>query len=197
MTVTASPQDTLGYGEQFNPVGRGQLLLNGIAAQQALVNAPTNQNVKASQLAQLNALQMEAVDYFMASYWVSADQILATMPPPTTGRFGGYVSSQLTSIATRAAQVAALIAAGTPVSPIGNLAPQYSRAYPPSNSAYPLQGPDVFLYGLQTQLVDFLMATQVTPAWQILATMTGAQTWPYNYVSNYTWYSTSSEEMGI
>ena len=78
MTVTANPLDVPGvYGQ--GP-GKGTQVLNAVAAQQAVVNAAVGPFVTAAQ-AQLNLLQIEAVDYFMQSYWVAADQILATFAP--------------------------------------------------------------------------------------------------------------------
>ncbi len=180
MTVSAPTTDNYAAG-----------LLTGIAAVQALVNAPTNQAVKAAQIAQLNALQIQAVDHFMGTYWVSADQILATIAIPAGGpkAWATEIARLQGLIAIRQAQVNALIAAGAPVSPVGNEAAQYSTSYPPPMKGYPLTLPDADLYHLQQTLVDFLMTTNIVQASTILATMVGAQTYPYNgYVSNYTYY---------
>jgi hypothetical protein len=167
----------------------GAALLVGIAAVQTLVSSGQNLVALPAMQLQLNALQMEAVDHFMATYWVSADSILAAMPPPTNSRYGPFVTAQLAAITARAAVVAALIARGPLPITMGNQAPQYSRSYPEPMAGYPLTLPDTRLYGLQMQLVDFCMALSILPAAQILSTMSGVQTYPFNgYVSNYTSY---------
>lgn len=186
MTVVASPADVPPQGYSTG-LGKGAALLAEIAAIQAMVTAAANPRTAPALAARLNMLQMEAVDYFMGSYWVSADSILTTMTASMILPKAGdrHVTAALADIAARAAQVVILLAAGTPiVNPL-----QYSRAYPPSNSGYPLTGPDVYLYGLQTQLVDYCMLKAILPAALILSTMTGAQTYPWNgYTSTYTWY---------
>jgi hypothetical protein len=189
VTVAASPAD-LPPGTATNqpqPTGKGQSLLNAIATLQAAATAaPSNLSLAAA----LNAAQIAAVDYFMASYWVSADQILATFAPiPVNSKVGPFITASLAAISARAATVAALVAKGLPTITLGNQAPQYSVAYAPPNAGYPLTTPDVFWYQLNTQLVDFLMVNGILSAATILSTMTGTQTYPWNgYVSNYTFY---------
>ena len=160
----------------------GAALLAGIAAVQALVTTNASPAAQSAQVQQLNALQTEAVDHFMATYWVSADSILAVLPPATTGYCGAHISDALNQIAARAEKVAVIVARGLPVSPVGNEAPQYSVAYPLT------QVPDTYWYQLQLQLVDFCMANAVLPASLILSTLVGAQTYPFNYISDYTFY---------
>lgn len=183
MTVVASSADTA--GSKGNGLGKGQTLLNAIAAVQALVtSAPLN----LSAAAQLNLLQIEAVDYFMNSFWVSADKILAAFAPiPVNSRYGAYITAQLAAIATRAAAVATLVAQGLPTSTLGNQAPQYSVAY------LPYQVPDTYWYQLNTQLVDFLMWNGIVTASSILSTMTGAQTYAFAYNSDGQFFSPYSE----
>lgn len=186
MTVTASPLDVTGvYGQ--GP-GKGTQVLNAVAAQQAIVNAAPNPIQLIAAQAQLNLLQINAVDYFMGSYWVSADQILATFAPiPVNSRYGTYITAQLAVIAARAAAVAVLVAKGLPTSTLGNQAPQYSVAY------LPYQVPDTFWYQLNTQLVDFLMNNGIITAASILSTMSGAQTYPFSYNTNGQFFSPYSE----
>jgi len=164
MTVAAPSLDTAGAA-----------LLTTIAQMQVLVNAGTNGPVRESYRQTLGQLQMQAVDHFMATYWVSADSILATMPPSAPGRAGTFITGALTGIATRAAQVAVILARGLPVSTMGNDVPQYSTAWPL------VQTPDTYWYALQQYLIDWCMAQGVMSAAQILSTMTGAQTYPFNY----------------
>ena len=186
MTVIASPLDVPGiYGQ--GP-GKGTQVLNAVAAQQTVVNAAAGPFVTAA-AARLNMLQIEAVDYFMGSYWVSADSILAAFAPiPVNNRYGIFITAQLAMISARAAAVATLVAKGLPTSTIGNQGvPQYSIAY------LPYQVPDTFWYQLQTQLVDFLMQTSIVPAALILSTMTGVQSYAFNYNTNGQFFSPYSE----
>ena len=187
MTVTASPLDVTGvYGQ--GP-GKGTQVLNAVAAQQAIVNAAPNPIQLIAAQAQLNLLQINAVDYFMGSYWVSADQILATFVLPTTGRYGSYITSQLAQIAARLAQINQVPAQYSQVITVGNQAPQYPAYMPP----YPNTPPDSYWYQLQTQLVDFLMTHGVVLASTILSTMSGAQTYPFSYNTNGQYFSPYSE----
>jgi hypothetical protein len=203
MTVTASPNDLppgTATGTAGTGVGKGQSLLNQIAALQTAYNASVANSVNQRNLAfALNAEQIAAVDYFMATYWVSADQIIATMYPTyfTLPKVGdAFITAQRTKIAARLTQLAA-IGTGTPIgTPPGGTTTngaaqaQYSVAYPLPNSGYPLVTPDVLWYQLNTQLVDYAMRTgNILPASLILSTMTGTQTYPWNgYWSNYTSY---------
>ncbi len=186
MAVTASPLDVTGvYGQ--GP-GKGTQVLNAVAAQQIVANAAVGAFVPGAQ-AQLNLLQIEAVDYFMGSYWVSADQILATFVLPTTGRYGSYITSQLAQIAARLAQINQVPAQYSQVITVGNQAPQYPAYMPP----YPNTPPDSYWYQLQTQLVDFLMTHGVVLASTILSTMNGAQTYAFAYNTNGQFFSPYSE----
>ncbi len=187
MTVVASSADVTGvYGQ--GP-GKGTQVLNAVAAQQAIVNAAPNPIQLAAAQAQLNLLQINAVDYFMGSYWVSADQILATFVLPTTGRYGSYITSQLAQIAARLAQINQVPAQYSQVITVGNQAPQYPAYMPP----YPNTPPDGYWYALQTQLVDFLMTHGIILASTILSTMSGNQTYPFTYNTNGQFFSPYSE----
>jgi hypothetical protein len=189
MTVTASPLDVAGVNGQ-GP-GKGTQVLNAVAAQQAIVNTAPNPIQLAAAQAQLSLLQINAVDYFMGSYWVSADQILATFSPlPSAPKYNAYITAQLNAIAARLAQINQTNPAQySQVITQGNEAPQYSRYSPP----YPLTPPDTYWYQLQTQLVDFLMENGIVLASNILATMTGVQTYPFTYNTNGQYFSDSTE----
>lgn len=198
MTVTASPVDVppgTATGTPQGTLGKGGTLLAAITNLNTAIANTTQPQAVANLNAALVAAQVAAVDYFMQSFWVSADQIIAQMATaPTDLRVisrkelsdaNSFVNRQLALIAQRQAQVTAAIAAGTPtVNPL-----QYSVAYPPPMAGYPLTLPDAVLYQLQTQLVDYYMAKAILPASLILSTMTGVQTYPWNgYESNYTEY---------
>jgi hypothetical protein len=190
VTITASPNDLPpGFAAGTPPgsigqVGKGQTLLNAVNALLATYNnnIATGMPNTPSFMAALNDAQVAAVEYFMATYWVSADRILATIPIPANNKYAAYIAGVQAQIAARAAAVAAIVATGLPAITQGNQAPQYSVAYPLT------QTPDTYWYQLQFQLVNFCMATGIIPASQILLVMTGAQTYPFNYVSNYTFY---------
>ena len=190
MTVTANPLDVPGvYGQ--GP-GKGTQVLNAVAAQQAVVNAAVGPFVTAAQ-ARLNLLQIEAVDYFMLSYWTSADQILAVMgsllTPQACGKHYTYVTKQLAAIAARLTQINQVPAQYSQALVFGNVAPQYSKYMPP----YPNTPPDTYWYALQTQLIDFLMVTAILPASLVLSTMTGIQSYVFNYNTNGQFFSPYGE----
>jgi len=193
MTVAASPADAPGI--RGNGLGKGQTLLNAIAALQTTVNnSPAHTPQLYSAQAQLNLLQIEAVDYFMGSYWVSADSILVTMGNLLTqqacGKYFLYVTQQRALIAARLTQINQINPPQFSQALVyGNEAPQYSAYMPP----YPNTPPDTVWYQLQTQLVDFCMTIGIIPAFLILSTMTGAQTYPFTYNTNNQYFSPYSE----
>ena len=176
MTVSASPADVPGI--HGNGVGKGQSLLNAIAALPA-VAYPATVSQRAVKT-QLGVLQINAVDYFMASYWVSADSILATMTVNMQGA-DKHVFDLQAKIAARLLIVATIPPAVQPAPLVyGNEAPQYSAYMPP----FPLTPPDGIWYALCTELVGYCMAKGILPAGLILSTMTGSQTYPYTYNTN-------------
>ena len=190
MTVTASTFDVPGiYGQ--GP-GKGTQVLNAVAAQQAVVNAAVGPFVAAAQ-AQLNLLQIEAVDYFMLSYWTSADQILAVMgsllTPQACGKHYTYVTKQLAAIAARLTQINQVPAQYSQALVFGNVAPQYSKYMPP----YPNTPPDTYWYALQTGLVDYVMTHGIILASLILSTMAGAQSYIFDYNTNGKYFSPYGE----
>lgn len=192
MTVTANPLDVPGiYGQ--GP-GKGTQVLNAVAAQQAIVNAAPNPTQLAAAQAQLSLLQIEAVDYFMLSYWTSADQILAVMGSLLTAQACGkhftYVTKQLAAIAARLAQINQVNPTQySQVLVYGNYAPQYSAYMSP----YPNTPPDGFWYGLQVNLIDYCMTHSIILASLILSTMTGAQSYAFNYNTNGQFFSPYGE----
>jgi hypothetical protein len=187
VTVTANPLDVPGvYGQG---VGKGTQVLNAVAAQQAVANVAVGTFVVPA-FAQLNLLQIEAVDYFMSSYWVSADSIITQFSPlPTNNRCGTYINGVLSQITARKTQIAQVPPQFSQALVFGNVNPQYSQYMPP----YPLTPPDNYLYSLQTQLVDFLMVNGIVSAATILATMSGSQTYPFAYNTNGQFFSPYGE----
>ncbi len=187
MTVVASSADVTGV--HGNGPGKGTQVLNAIAAAQSLVSASAPPFLQSAQ-AQLNLLQIEAVDYFMGSYWVSADKILAAFAPlPTNSKYGPYITAQLNAITARLAQINQVPPQYSKALVYGNQAPQYPAYMPP----FPLTPPDPYWYQLQTQLVDFLMTNGVVLASAILSTMSGVQTYAFNYNTNGQFFSPYSE----
>ena len=161
----------------------GAAILAEIAAVQATIAA--NPKVAAQYAQTLNALQEQAVDHFMATYWLYSGIVLNTMLGLQTVPVNLLVAynAQVAAIATRTTKVAAIVAAGLPVITMGNEAPQYSVAYPLT------QVPDTLLNQLQSGLVDWCMANSIFTAGMVLAACTGAQTYTFNYVSGYTVFS--------
>lgn len=187
MTVVASSEDVTGV--HGNGPGKGTQVLNAVAGLQAVVSGASPAFIVAAK-AQLNLLQIEAVDYFMGSYWVSADQILATFAPlPVNNKYGAYITAQLNAITARLAQINQAPPQYSQALVYGNQAPQYPAYMPP----YPNTPPDGYWYALQTQLVDFLMANGIVTAGSILATMTGNQSYAFNYNTNGQFFSPYSE----
>jgi hypothetical protein len=181
MTVTASPADVPPGTSTGSPigVGNGQTLLNQIAAVQAKVSASTGY-FQAALSAALGALQIEAVDYFMGKFWVTAASILATVAPV---RVDAHAAKALVKIGLVAADLAAYVPPSN--APVGEEF-QYSVQYVPTFLQQKLNE-------LQTQLVDYYMATGAMLASNILSTMTGVQTLddngqPVVYLGTYTWY---------
>jgi len=154
VAVVAPPLDTAGAA-----------LLSSIAQLQTVVTAAKTPAIQPALVAQLNALQCQAVDHFMATFWLQAASILSTMIP--------------VRVDTRATSMKAVIL---------SVQNQYNAAV----AAALVTAPSLFTYlnMLQTELVDYYMNTAAFTAASVLSTMTGAQSQPYNYISNYTFYST-------
>jgi hypothetical protein len=155
----------------------GAALLAGIVLVQDLVQ---NTNSPFA-IAQLGLLQVNAVDHFMAKFFVTAASILATIAPV---RVDARAAKMLAEIAGVEAKIAAYVPPSA-AEFLGNEA-QYSVQYVPTFLQQKLNE-------LQTQLVDYYMATGAIPAALILSTMTGVQTLddngqPVVYVGTYTWY---------
>ena len=189
MTVVAPPLDTAGAA-----------LLTGIAAVQALVNANATPALQSAQVQRLNDLQVQAVDHFMATYWVLAARILSTFFTPVplsswdfsmvsmtfdngTYYFGGLFPGTLFGLGPqdpKAAQLVAQIAYTQAIVTSGKN---------PATQPYYAQ----LLNESQSHLVDYCMASGAITAANILSTMTGVQSLPFNYVSNYTYYQADIE----
>lgn len=155
MTLVAPPPDT-----------SGAALLAAIAQMRVVVSINNNPLVQAALVQQLNMLECEAIDHFMATYWCTAARILSTIAPIIIDK---NAAAMLVAIATAKVQAAA--AAGGPTA---SWCAQYVNQ-------------------LQTELVDYYMNTAAITAASILNTMTGVQSQPFNYVSNYTYYQADIE----
>lgn len=156
MTVAAPSQDTAGAA-----------LLTGVAQVQALVTAHATPAIQPALVAQLNALQVQAVDHFMATYWVCAANILAQMNPIVTDKNATMMKARIASVQAQVNATTSLVTG-----------PYYAQ----------------LLNQLQSELVDYYMGTGAITAASILATMTGVQTFPFNYVSGYTYYDSWGSE---
>lgn len=155
MTVTAPSQDA-----------PGAALDAQIAAVQALVTANTNPLVEAQLKAQLNQLQVEAVQHYMVTGWLNAgSSILSTYSAPSWDA----IAQQL------AARVAALQSSydNAPAMPPGNANGYGSGGWTTIKANYLQQ-----LYQAQMQLVGRLMDIGQPTAATVLAALTGVQTAP-------------------
>lgn len=144
----------------------GAALLAAIVQLRIAVGINSNPLTFTALAQQLTTLEREAIDHFMATYWCIASRILAQMPPIIVDKNAAIM---LTAITTAQTQLAA---AGS-----GPTASWYAQ----------------YVNQLQTQLVDYYMNTGAITAASILNTMTGVQSLPFNYISNYTFYQADIE----
>lgn len=143
-----------------------------IAVVQALVAANVNTVRLYGYQQQLNQLQVAAVDHYMVSGWLNAATILATFQPPAWDKVGQ-------AIVARVATLQALVN-NPPVMPPGNANGYGSSGWTTIAAAY-----QQMLYAKQIELVEHIMSTPgETTAATILATLTGSQSFTFEYVFN-------------
>lgn len=158
MTVTAPSQDTAGAALDAQ-----------IATVQALVSAARNPAVLAQHVALLNRLQVEAVGHYMVTGWLNAATVLATYSAPKADKDGQR-------IATRVAFLQNLFS-NAPAPPPGN-----AFGYGGAGWVTVAQNYAAALYAKQIELVEHLMDVPGgTSAAAILATLTGFQSFPFEY----------------
>ncbi len=157
MAVTAPSQDTAGAALDAQ-----------IATVQALVTAGDNPAMQPDLALQLNRLQVQAVDHYMVTGWLNAATILATYSAPGWDTVGQ----------AQAARVAALQALVNNVGPMpaGNAAGYGSSGWTTVKSNYQQQ-----LYAAQIGLVEHLMDIAAPTAAAILSSMTGTQSFTFEY----------------
>lgn len=163
MTVVAPTVDI--YGAQIDAA---------IAAVQTLVNATsTSAAVYPQYVQQLNFLQMQAVDHYMVTGWLSAVVILTTYQPATRDKTGQTLLARVVFLQN--------LFNNAPPPPLGN-----SEGYGGAGWVTVAQNYAVALYAAQITLVEHLMRTTVygTPAATMLANLTGFQSFPFEYVFN-------------
>lgn len=161
MTVTAPSTDSAGAALDAQ-----------IAVVQALVVANVNTVRLYGYQQQLNLLQVAAVDHYMVTGWLNAAVILATYQPPASDSVGR-------TIAARVAALQALVN-NAPVMPPGNASGYGSSGWTTIAAAY-----QQLLYAKQIELVEHIMNTPgETTAATMLATLTGSQSSPFEYVFN-------------
>lgn len=154
MAVTAPSQDTAGAA-----IGAA------IAAVQALVTANANPRVLAQLQGQLNALQVQAIDHYMATGWLNAAAILVAYPAPRWDKVGQALSARVADLQG--------FYNNAPAMPPGNADGYGSAGWTTIASNYAQQ-----LYQAQIQLVEHLVDIGQPTAATVLANMTGAQTDP-------------------
>ncbi len=166
MTVIAPPPDTAGAA-----------LDAAIATAQALVNKTPQSSVLYPQyFAQLNQLQVQAVDHYMVTGWLNAAAILQMYSPQPGDAAGKLLAARVTFLQN--------LFNNAPPPPPGNV-----NGYGGSGWVTVAQNYQQQLYAAQIALVERIMSYPGgTSAATILANMTGAQTdpagIPYQYVFN-------------
>lgn len=153
-TVVAPPQDAPGAA----------LMASIIAAEQAAIAAESASSPTVPAfLALINQLQVQAVDHFMVTGWLNAASILALYQPPAWDQVGQ-------TLAARVAFLQNLV----------NITPPAVGL--PNNVGF-LANFQQQLYQAQIQLVEHIMDLPGgTSAMTILTTMTGFQSFPFEYV---------------
>jgi hypothetical protein len=171
MTVVAPSQDT-----------GGAALLAQIATVQALVTANANPLVLAQLTAQLNQLQVEAIDHFMVTGWINAATILETYTAPAWDSVGQALTA-------RVAFLQALYE-NAPAPLPGNAEGYGTAGWVTVAQNYAQQ-----LYAAQISLVEHIMALPGgTPAATMLANLTGFQSFPFEYVFSSVGYTDADTE---
>lgn len=183
MTITAPPPDIAGAALDTDIATVQALITGGLVsftADSTLITADElltvdyfvaarNDFFQYSYQQLLNHLQVEAVDHYMVTGWCSADRILQTFAPPT--------DPITQTLAARVADLAALVA-NAPAALPGNAAGYGSAGWTTVLQNYQQQ-----LYAAQISLVERMMDVAAPTAASILATMTGVQSFPFEYSS--------------
>lgn len=140
-----------------------------IAVMQALVTANRNPAVEYQLQQQLNILQVEAVDHYMVTFWLSAASVLALYSAPSWDRPGQLITA-------RVAYLQGLVN-NPPVMPPGDASQYGGSGWTSIASAF-----QQMLYAKQIELVEHLMNLPGgTTAATILSSMTGFQSQPFAY----------------
>lgn len=160
MTVVAPPTDI-----------PGQALDAQIATVQALVTANRNPLVEYLQIQQLHALQAQAVDHYMVTGWLNAATIIAAFPSPIWDLEGQRLTKRVAYLQT--------LVNNPPTPPPGNAAGYGSAGWTTVGAAY-----TQMLYAKQIELVEHTMNYPTTTAAVMLSTLTGFQSFPFEYVFN-------------
>lgn len=162
MAVTAPSQDA-----------PGAAIDAAIAVAQALVTANANPLVEAQLKAQLNQLQVEAVDHYMVTGWLNAgSNVLAAYSAPSWDPVSAALAARVTALQSSYDNA--------PAMPAGNANGYGSDGWTTVKANYLQQ-----LYQAQIQLVERLMDIGQPTAAAILANLTGAQTAPAGITFQY------------
>lgn len=151
----------------------GALIDAQIATIAALIAATAaNSPVQANYGQQLNAAQISAVEHYMVTGWLNAATILSTYTAPTWDKAGLTITARVAFLQN--------LVNTAPAPPPGN-----ATGYGSSGWVTVLQNYQQALYAKQIELVEHLMALPGgTSAATMLATLTGFQSFPYEYVFN-------------
>ena len=155
---------------------QGALIDAQIVVLQALVNANLKPMVLPQYVLALNQTQVEAVDHYMVTGWLNAAYVLANFSAPANDRVGQALTTRVAFLQN--------LTDNAPAMPPGNngwtsLAAEYGN----------------LLYAAQISLVEHIMDVPGgTSAATILATLTGYQSFPFEYVFDSVGYTDVDED---
>lgn len=158
MTVTAPPQDA-----------PGAAIDSQIASVQALITANKNPRTLSGLQQQLNRLQVQAVDHYMVTGWLNAATILQTYTAPPWDVPGQRIKARVAFLQN--------LVNHPPTPPPGN-----ANGYGSAGWVTVAQNYQQALYVKQIELVERIMDLPGgTTAAVMLANLTGAQSFPFEY----------------
>jgi hypothetical protein len=148
-----------------------------IAMLSALVTTNANPKVEYQLQQQLNAAQVQAVDHYMVTFWLAPSYVLANFSAPAWDNVGQTLTARVAFLQN--------LFNNAPAPPTGN-----ANGYGGSGWVTVAQNYALQLYAAQISLVEHLMDLPGgTSAATILATLTGYQSQPFEYVFNSVGYT--------
>jgi hypothetical protein len=148
-----------------------------IATLQALVTANKNPRIEYALQQALNAAQVEAVDHYMVTGWLSAAVVLGTYSAPAWDTAGQKIAARVAFLQN--------LYNNAPAPLPGN-----ANGYGDSGWVTVAQNYAAQLYAKQIELVEHIMNLPGgTSAATMLANLTGSQSFPFEYTFNSVGYT--------